>query len=57
MSIQFRRTRTVAAFGMSLVVLSTAALGNASAQTSAQDYPTRPVRWVVGFAAGGSTDI
>ena len=24
---------------------------------SAQDYPTRPVRWVVGFAAGGSSDV
>ena len=23
----------------------------------AQDYPTRPVRWVVGYPAGGSTDI
>jgi tripartite-type tricarboxylate transporter receptor subunit TctC len=27
----------------------------ASAQSS--DYPTRPVRWVVGFPAGGSSDI
>jgi tripartite-type tricarboxylate transporter receptor subunit TctC len=24
---------------------------------SAQDYPTRPVRWLVGYPAGGSTDI
>src|SRR5262249_30839193 len=23
----------------------------------AQAYPTRPVRWIVGFPAGGSTDI
>ena len=29
--------------------------GAASAQTP--DYPTRPVRWVVGFPAGGSSDI
>jgi tripartite-type tricarboxylate transporter receptor subunit TctC len=25
-------------------------------QASAQDYPSRPVRWIIGFAAGGSTD-
>jgi tripartite-type tricarboxylate transporter receptor subunit TctC len=38
---------------ISLVMLSMA--GAASAQTA--DYPTRPVRWVVGFSAGGSSDI
>ncbi len=24
---------------------------------AAQDYPARPIRWVVGFPAGGSTDV
>jgi len=24
---------------------------------SALDYPTRPVHWIVGFAAGGDADI
>jgi tripartite-type tricarboxylate transporter receptor subunit TctC len=38
---------------MALVVLSMA--GAAWAQTA--DYPARPVRWVVGFPAGGSSDI
>jgi tripartite-type tricarboxylate transporter receptor subunit TctC len=38
---------------ISLVVLSIA--GAVSAQTP--DYPARPVRWVVGFPAGGSSDI
>jgi len=26
-------------------------------QLSAQDYPTRPVRWILGFPPGGPTDI
>jgi tripartite-type tricarboxylate transporter receptor subunit TctC len=34
-----------------------AALFSLPAIASAQDYPTRPVRIVVGFAAGGPTDV
>jgi tripartite-type tricarboxylate transporter receptor subunit TctC len=45
------------ALAICLAVSAMAGIGRASAQISAQDYPTRPVRWVVGFSAGGSTDI
>jgi tripartite-type tricarboxylate transporter receptor subunit TctC len=34
-----------------------AGVAAAGAQDAARDYPARPVRWVVGFSAGGSTDI
>jgi tripartite-type tricarboxylate transporter receptor subunit TctC len=40
-----------------LIVTIAIAAFAASGSAAAQDYPTRPVRWVVGFAAGGSTDI
>jgi tripartite-type tricarboxylate transporter receptor subunit TctC len=33
-----------------------AALPVVSRTARAQAYPTRPVHWLVGFAAGGSTD-
>jgi tripartite-type tricarboxylate transporter receptor subunit TctC len=38
---------------MCMGALTCATAGN----VSAQDYPTRPVRWVVPYPAGGSTDI
>ena len=37
------------AFGLSVI----APIGSASAL----DYPTRPVKWVVGYPPGGATDI
>jgi tripartite-type tricarboxylate transporter receptor subunit TctC len=38
-----------------LVCLSSLAAG--IAPSSAADYPSRPVRWLIGFAAGGAVDI
>jgi hypothetical protein len=48
-----RRAATAAALAVWVAVSSLAGQG----ATSAQDYPSRPVRWVVGFAAGGSSDV
>ena len=39
------------------LVAGAAAFFSLTATASAQDYPTRPVRIVVGFAAGGPTDV
>jgi tripartite-type tricarboxylate transporter receptor subunit TctC len=46
-------SRRTAIFMIALGVLAMASIGGASAL----DYPTRPVRWVVGYPAGGATDI
>jgi tripartite-type tricarboxylate transporter receptor subunit TctC len=39
------------------VALGLAGLALTGGSASALDYPARPVRWVVGYPAGGSTDI
>ena len=40
-----------------LAGMTALALVAATGAVSAQDYPSRPIRFLVGFAAGGSSDI
>ena len=40
-----------------LAATATLALFAGTSIASAQDYPNRPIRFLVGFAAGGSSDI
>src|ERR1700710_715678 len=40
---------------LSMACLASLAVGSAPA--SAADYPNRPVKWLIGFAAGGPVDI
>jgi tripartite-type tricarboxylate transporter receptor subunit TctC len=47
------RVNLVGLLAVGLTGLTWAGIGDAAAL----DYPTRPVRWVVGYPAGGSTDI
>jgi len=47
------RLNLVRLFALGMTGLTWAGISDAAAL----DYPTRPVRWVVGYPAGGSTDI
>ena len=42
--------------GRKLLCVVTSLLATVHGVTAAQDYPTRPIRWVLGFAPGGSPD-
>jgi len=47
------RLNLVRLFALGMTGLTWAGISDAAAL----DYPTRPVRWIVGYPAGGSTDI
>ena len=47
------RVNLVRLFALGMTGLTWAGISDAAAL----DYPTRPVRWIVGYPAGGSTDI
>jgi tripartite-type tricarboxylate transporter receptor subunit TctC len=43
--------------GVLFVLVCLASVTAGTAPSSAADYPNRPVRWLIGFAAGGPVDI
>jgi tripartite-type tricarboxylate transporter receptor subunit TctC len=45
------------ALALALAAIPWAALGSAAAQDAAASYPSRPIRIIVGFTAGGGNDI
>jgi tripartite-type tricarboxylate transporter receptor subunit TctC len=44
-------------FIVHVLALATALMGEASAQEDASSYPSKPIRIIVGFAAGGGNDL
>src|SRR5256885_14916916 len=56
MSRNFQEVRRLALRGSLLAAVGLAALG-AQPALAQKDYPAKPVRLVVGFAAGGPTDV
>ena len=46
-----------ASLGIRVCVVAVAIVGASISSADAQDWPTRPIRLVVGAAAGGGTDI
>ena len=44
-------------FSTALRLAAAAVLAVAAATAQAQGWPNKPIRWVVGFAPGGGTDI
>jgi tripartite-type tricarboxylate transporter receptor subunit TctC len=51
------RTARAAALGIRVSVAAIAIIGASIGSAGAQDWPTRPIRLVVGASAGGGTDI
>ena len=57
MQKKFKKNRPVALIGKALGAMFLIASGAVHAQAGAAAYPTKPVKLVVGFAAGGPTDV
>ena len=53
----FKQKMPLALIHQALAAIVLVASGAAHAQTGAAAYPTKPVKLVVGFAAGGPTDV
>lgn len=53
----FKQKMPLALIHQALAAIILVASGIAHAQTGAAAYPTKPVKLVVGFAAGGPTDV